>query len=231
MKYIEDTCSVDLSLDELCERVFGSGSFDIGGGFGTEKARLTPDIYAKVRGDAQIRYRAQEKLTNTFVLDGIYYTVSTEADGVIEEGGELIADEIRRVRDFDFSMPPREIFVARMKCCAYFLACREDMVYVRARLTYVHAESGKIRQFKYEYHTEDLRAWYVTLLRRISRAAKFQKERVENILPSAAGVAFPYGELREGQEMMIRECYRAIKRGERLFVEAPTGTGKTISSL
>ena len=231
MKYIEDTCSVDLSLDELCERVFGNGSFDIGGGFGTGKARLTPDIYEKVRGDAQIRYRAQEKLTNTFALDGIYYTVSTEADGVIEEGGELIADEIRLVRDFDFSMPPREIFVARMKCCAYFLACREDMVYVRARLTYVHAESGKIRQFKYEYHTEDLRAWYVTLLRRISRAAKFQKERVENILPSAAGVAFPYGELREGQEIMIRETHRAIKQGRRLFLNAPTGTGKTVSAL
>lgn len=231
MKYIEDTCSVDMSVDELCERIFSGGSFDLGGGFGTEKSRLTPDIYERVRGDAQIRYRAQEKLTNTFVLDGIYYTVSAEADGVLEEAGELIVDEIRKVRDFDFAMPPREIFVARMKCCAYFLACREDMVGVRARLTYVHTDSGKIKQFKYEYRTDDLRAWYITLLRKISRAAKFQKERVENILPSAANVAFPYSELREGQEIMIRETYRAIKQGRRLFLNAPTGTGKTMSAL
>ncbi len=231
MKYIEDTCSVDLSVDELCERVFAGGSFDIGGGFGIGKSRITPDIYERVRGSAQIRYKAQQPLINTFALDGIYYTVSAEADGVIEEGGELVLNEIRRVRDFDFFAPPREIFVARMKCCAYFLACREDMVYVRARMTYVHAESGKIKNFNYEYHTDDLRAWYVTLLRRISRTARFHKERVENILPSAANVAFPYSELREGQEIMIRETYRAIKQGRRLFLNAPTGTGKTVSAL
>ena len=231
MKYIEDTCSVDLSVDELCERVFGSGSFDIGGGFATGKSRLTPDIYERVRGDAQIGYAAQQRITNTFALDGIYYTVSAEADGVFKEGGALVVDEIRRVRDFDFSMPPREIFVARMKCCAYFFACREDMESVRARMIYVHAESGKIKQFRYEYHTDDLRAWYVTLLRRISRTAKFQKERVETILPGAASVVFPYSELREGQELMIRETYRAIKQGRRLFLNAPTGTGKTMSAL
>ncbi len=218
-------------MDELCERVFGGGSADVGGGAATGRSRLTPDIYARVRGTAQIKYRAQEALVNTFALDGIYYTVSAEADGVLEVDGELIIDEIRKVRDFDFAMPPREIFVARMKCCAYFLACREDMAYVRARMSYVHAESGKIKQFKYEYHTDDLRAWYVTLLKKISRAAKFQKDRVENVLPSAANVAFPYSELREGQEIMIRETYRAIKQGRRLFLNAPTGTGKTMSAL
>ena len=231
MRYIEDTCSIDITVDELCERVFGNGSFDIGGGFSNVKARITPEIYKRVRGDAQIAYRAQQMLTNTFALDGIYYTVSAEADGVISDGGELIIDEIRRVRDFDFSMPPRDIFIARMKCCAYFLACREDMAYVRARLTYVHGESGKIKQFGYEYHTDELRAWYITLLRRISRTAKFQKERAEVVLPSAANVAFPYGELREGQEIMIRETHRAIKQGRRLFLNAPTGTGKTVSAL
>ena len=227
MKYIEETCSVDLSVDELCARVFGGGVFDVG----AAKSRITPDIYAKVRGEAQIGYKAQEPLTNTFALDGIYYTVSVEADGVISDGGSLIIDEIRRVRDFDFAMPPRDMFIARMKCCAYFLACREDMTSVRARLTYVHAESGKIKQFGYEYQTDDLRAWYITLLRRISRTAKFHKERAEKILPSAANVAFPYGELREGQELMIRETHRAIKQGRRLFLNAPTGTGKTVSAL
>ncbi len=42
---------------------------------------------------------------------------------------------------------------------------------------------------------------------------------------------FPFSELREGQSELIMECRGAAKNGTALFVQAPTGIGKTISSL
>lgn len=61
--------------------------------------------------------------------------------------------------------------------------------------------------------------------------ARMMCERGKIVLPGAATVKFPYTSLRDGQERMMRECYDAMLAGERLFVQAPTGIGKTISAL
>ena len=193
--------------------------------------QIGAEIHRRIQKDAGAKYTPEVALNNTTMHGGIYYTVSGRADGVIRKLGRVTVDEIKSVKPFDFFAPPKEIFVAQMKCYAYFLACREELERIGGRLTYVNSDNGKIKYFDYEFHIDDLRLWYKSLIMKISRAAGFMKHRVEEILPSAENAAFPYGELREGQEIMIREGYRAMKRGERLFVQAPTGTGKTISSL
>ena len=65
----------------------------------------------------------------------------------------------------------------------------------------------------------------------VRERAAAEIERVTRRLPSMARVRFPYGEVREGQRELISACYRAIRKGERLYASAPTGIGKTISTL
>lgn len=50
-------------------------------------------------------------------------------------------------------------------------------------------------------------------------------------VPRAGDVSFPYPALRDGQEELIRTAYRALRQGKRLFLQAPTGIGKTVSTL
>lgn len=231
MKYVADNCSVELSVRELCARAFCGGDLGRARHGSVQDMQVGAEIHRRIQKDAGAAYTPEVVLANTCMHSGIYYTVSGRADGVIRVGGRVTVDEIKCVKPFDFFAPPKEIFVAQMKCYAYFLACREELERICGRLTYVNSESGRIKYFDYEFHIDDLRLWYKSVIMRISRAASFMKHRVEEVLPSAENAAFPYGELREGQEIMIREGYRAMKRGERLFVQAPTGTGKTISSL
>jgi Rad3-related DNA helicase len=56
-------------------------------------------------------------------------------------------------------------------------------------------------------------------------------ERSNMVLPGAASVKFPFSVLREGQKTMMHSCYEAMSSKERIFVQAPTGIGKTISAL
>ena len=231
MKYVTDNCSVELSVRELCARAFSEGDLGYGGRGRTDAMHVGSEIHRRIQKDSGANYTPEVTLVNTYMHGGIYYTVSGRADGVIRGGGRVTVDEIKSVKPFDFFAPPKDIFVAQMKCYAYFLACREELERIRGRITYVNSDSGKIKYFDYEYHIDDLRLWYKSVIMRISRAASFMKHRVEQVLPTAENAAFPYGELREGQEIMIREGYLAMKRGERLFVQAPTGTGKTISSM
>ena len=78
---------------------------------------------------------------------------------------------------------------------------------------------------------EELQSFYFSLLSRIEYRARILIERKNILLPSADAAVFPYSSVREGQDIMIRECYRDIKAGKRLFAEAPTGIGKTLSTL
>ena len=144
MKYIVDNCSVELSVRELCERAFCGGDIDKRARISKEALRLGAQTHKKIQAEGGINYSAEVTLTNTCVYDGIYYTVSGRADGVIKKDGKITVDEIKSVKPFEFSLPPKEIFLAQLKCYAYFLACREDISLIRGRLTYVNSENEKI---------------------------------------------------------------------------------------
>ena len=76
-----------------------------------------------------------------------------------------------------------------------------------------------------------LEAFFVRKLAAKDPVCQMLKQRSEHILPQSAQIKFPYPSFRRGQKTMMKECYSAMKHGQRLFVQAPTGIGKTISSL
>lgn len=231
MRYNSDTCAVELSVRALCEMAMKHG--DLGGTYHSNLKAMADGgaIHRKLQTEAGGFYNSEVALSNTTMYGGIYFTVSGRADGVIRHGDGLEVDEIKCVRGREFGMPPREIFLAQMKCYAYFLAVRDDLTEIRARLTYYHVDTKKTKYFHYRFQVDELRLFYVGLLRRIERWAKVLIQHTTEILPQSAQAVFPYSELREGQEIMIREVFSSIRRGKRLFVEAPTGTGKTVSAL
>lgn len=231
MKYNTDSCAVELSVRELCEWALPSGDL---GGANFNAAALTEgrEIHKKLQAEAEGFYNPEVTLTNTVSFNNVYYTVSGRADGVIRGAdGYLCVDEIKCVRGYEFLAPPKAHFLAQMKCYAYFLCVRDGLRSIRGRLTYYNVDSKKTKYFNYRLRTEELKVFYLDLLSKIEWRARAEIERTVSVLPSAATARFPYPELREGQEIMIKECYSAIKRGKRAFIEAPTGTGKTVSSL
>lgn len=76
-----------------------------------------------------------------------------------------------------------------------------------------------------------LEAAFVKFAERNSGIAAMLAERGETVLPLAADIKFPYTGMRRGQRLMMNECYGAMRDGARLFIQAPTGIGKTISAL
>ena len=78
---------------------------------------------------------------------------------------------------------------------------------------------------------EALSRFALRTLERVAERSAVEIDRVKRRLPTMAKVRFPYNEVREGQRDLISACYRAIRGGRRLYASAPTGIGKTISTL
>lgn len=234
MKYAIDRAAVTLSVTELCALALTGGDLDLRPGmmrrFSAERASVGTRVHRELQAAAGVRYDPEVALSNTTLYHNINFEVDGRADGIIYTD-PIMVDEIKTVSGKAFDQPPAPNHLAQVKCYAYMLCRERGLERVTVRLTYYRLEDGKTRHLSETHTLEDLRSFYFGLLARIEYRARILIERQTELLPSVKSGKFPYSSVREGQDIMLRECYRDIRAGKRLFVEAPTGTGKTLSAL
>lgn len=229
MKYDVESCAFTAGVREICALAFLSGSLD-----NRRRGERQTDplsIHTALQRSRGEGYRREYPLQNTTKYGDIYYQISGRADGVTEHNGGLLVEEIKVVGGYEMGLPPNRRDTAQLMCYAYFLTIEKDIEYIDTRLTYFEPEGEKERNFDRRFSADELRVFYIDLLSRIEHRAMLEKHRAEEALPSMKNAVFPYTELRSGQRELIGEVFAAIKRSRRLFAQAPTGTGKTISSI
>lgn len=230
--YNTQTAAVECSVGELCRMVLKNGDLDRGlFRAGVWRLHEGTSLHQMLQQNAGPEYHAEVPLCNSTLFEGITYTVSGRADGVIERDGIVTVEEIKSVRGGMFYAPPPEVYMAQLKCYAHFICQSRGLARVDAKLTYIHADNHKLRSFEQTLSAEELAEYYESLLRRAQMWAKLAISRKTDIPDTLCAVPFPYPALREGQEELIHAVHRAIRGGKRLFAQAPTGIGKTISVL
>lgn len=232
MEYNINTASIELSVRELCAMALGGGDLEYGGGRAlAERGRIGADVHRRIQSERGARYRAEVPLCNTTLYGGLTYTVSGRADGIdLDEDGYTV-EEIKTMHSRAFSFPVPEIYLAQLRIYGYFFCMEKDLGGVNLRMTTINIDNDKQKETTVYATREQLRDYYFSLLSRIERWARFAEKHQREELPMLSSLPFPYTEMRGGQEDMIRAVHRAAKRGERLFLQAPTGIGKTMSSL
>jgi len=163
--------------------------------------------------------------------DKVFLRLEGRADGIIFDSGVRVIDEIKTVPGSLGNLEaPREVHLAQARCYAYIHARGEGLLRVRIRMTYCSQATEEVRFFYEELQFEELEAWFGGLIRAylpwIGLQLYFEKKRMETI--RQAVFPFPY---REGQHALAAGVYRTIVHGKKLFLQAPTGTGKTMAVL
>ena len=97
-------------------------------------------------------------------------------------------------------------------------------------MTYCHLESEEIKQFTQQYMFEELEVWFQDLIAEYEKWARFQIEWRKKRNLSIKALSFPFA-YREGQRELAYSVYRTILRRKKLFIQAPTGVGKTMAAV
>lgn len=140
-------------------------------------------------------------------------------------------DEIKTVfRGFHALEGPIEVHLAQARCYAYMYACREGLDRIRIRMTYCSQVTNEVRCFYEEMSFEALEAWFRELIRGYEPWLKLQLAFDEARRRTIRQMAFPFP-YREGQYELAAGVYRTIVHEKKLFLQAPTGTGKTMAVL
>lgn len=231
MRYDKSVGRIIIDTDELC--AFANKSPDIDNRFSPSRShKCSFDELCDIYGNESAWCHYNIPIGFEYEAQGIAYTLNSNIDVIFKKGNLLRIDLIRKVSKFDFYAPPRADLLSELKCQSLFYMQKENIPEISARIYYISSGKQKDRKyFDFQFTEDDLRPHFFELIKKISYRANYEKERNCSALPSAADAIFPYENLRDGQELMIREVYSSIKQGKRLFVEAPTGIGKTASAL
>lgn len=223
---------IHLSVRELVEFTRMQG--DIDNRFkGFEAAKEGAELHRKLQKSEPAGYQSEVSIRGTIELEDTVFFLSGRADGLFERGGEIYIDEIKST-----AMPLHEIRLESMplhfeQAAVYgFLWMKENhLSHIHIRLRYVHRGSEQIRDFeqKLDFETATalmlrLTARYLDIYRLLAEIKKRRNESLNNL-------AFPYGAYRKDQRKFCVAVYRSIEAEKNIFIQAPTGTGKTISTL
>lgn len=176
-------------------------------------------------------YRSEVSLRYTHPTEHYVLVVEGRADGIVHTDKEVFIDEIKGTyRDVYRMRQPVPVHVAQAKCYAYIYSLQQELSEIRVRMTYCNMETEDIRHFYEDYTFAELEEWFqglVTEYRKWSDEA-WQWKSIRQVSLESLEFPFPY---REGQRELVSYVYQTIYHGRKLFVEAPTGVGKTISTV
>ena len=234
MHFNENEYCIEMKADELCSLVARPSDLDSRIPIKMNLQSKNFDVFLCQLPDYD---RAHEPLRllydvhNTTQIRGNYYTVSSVIDRAYKDGDMGYVDIFIERRFIDESAFPSNYDIALLKVNAYFYASKHSLPRVNTRIILCFKDSKRIKIIEDSFTVDTLRKEYLTLLERADFFGKLMIERKNEILPKAKKVPFPYNEVRGGQEQMIKAIYRGIVKGKNVFAQAPTGIGKTMSSL
>ncbi len=196
-----------------------------------ETMQLGSRIHRKIQRQMGSNYNAEVSMKIQVPCDGFILQVEGRADGIFEEEGMVYIDEIKGVfRELSRLEEPVGVHLAQAKCYAYIYAKQHHMEQIFVQMTYCQMETEEIKRFQQLYTLEKLETWFLDVVKQYEKWAKFQVEWKQQRNASIKEIPFPY-EYREGQKDLVTSVYRTILRKKKLFIQAPTGVGKTMATV
>ncbi|ENJ8709250.1 ATP-dependent DNA helicase [Listeria innocua] len=221
--------NVQISVRRLVEFVLKSGSID-SRMTSSDRALEGTKIHQLLQKEAGEGYEAEVSLKLVRVIDDISFTLEGRADGVIN--GEMI-DEIKttEVEMDEITEDFRPLHWAQLICYGFMLAEKSDLAEVTLQLTYYQVADKEVKQFTRVMSREEMSTFVDDLLSKYAIWAKMSAAWEMKRNKSIQELTFPYDSYRRGQRELAIAVYRTVMDDEKLFCEAPTGIGKTMSTL
>lgn len=221
-----------ISVRNLVEFILRSGNLDNRRTTAADKNAMQEGskIHRKIQKRMGSEYIAEVPLKMQFDYEKIIIEVEGRADGIIQ-GDVVTIDEIKGVyRPIESIKKPVEEHKAQAKCYGYIYCVQQQLTEINIQITYCNIETEEINRFQEHYSYDELAEWFELLMKEFYKWAEFMYDSKQQRNKSIKAMEFPF-EYRDGQRDIVVSTYKAIKLGKELYIQAPTGVGKTMSTI
>lgn len=223
---------IKISVRNLVEFILRSGDLDNREASADKNAMLLGGkIHRKIQKQMGASYRAEVSMVHEVAFDDFTIVLEGRADGIMDTSDGIVIDEIKgTMKGLDGFKEPVGVHLAQAKCYAYMYGCKNGLEQVGVQMTYCHMETEEIKRFQYTYHIDELKIWFTDLVKEYEKWARYQFEWKKKRTASIKQQEFPFP-YREGQRDLVTSVYKTIYRKKTLFIQAPTGVGKTMATI
>lgn len=221
-----------ISVRNLVEFILRAGDLDNRRqGAPAEAMQEGSRLHRMIQRSMGAEYEAEVMLKYHYETEDYTIVIQGRADGIITEAAGVTIDEIKGTyRDLVRLKKPEEVHIAQAKCYAYMYAVKESLPSIRVRMSYCNMETEEMKYFHEEYEFEELKLWFEAVMAEYRKWADFEAKWRKLRQQSIEKLEFPF-EYREGQKELATYVYQTVYHEKKLFIEAPTGVGKTISTV
>lgn len=224
---------IKISVRNLVEFILRSGNLDNRRTSVADREAMQKGsrIHRKLQKQMKASYKAEVPLKWEEEYSDFIIEIEGRADGIIDDEEACVIDEIKGVyRDLYFLEEPVPVHKAQAMCYAYFYVSQKKNSKIEVQMTYCHLETEEIKRFREEFSFSYLKKWFEDLLSEYYKWANFQYQRRIERRSSMEGLEFPYP-YRKGQKELVSGVYHTMRTEKQLFIQAPTGIGKTMAAI
>lgn len=224
--------TIKISIRNLVEFIMRHGSID---------NRYTSSIKAieGIRSHQRVQksygdnYTAEVPLKYKLTYEDLEIIVEGRADGILIEDDKTIIDEIKTTTKdlllIDENTNP--LHWAQAKCYGYIYSMQNELENIDIQITYYNIDTKSTRILRQSYTLKDLEEFFFWLIDEYKSWAQLENDWVNKRNKSIKELKFPFENYRPGQRELAVRVYKSIIDSKKCFAQAPTGTGKTISTL
>ncbi len=224
---------IKMSVRDLVEFILRSGDIDNRRTDSMTKNAMAEGsrIHRKIQNRMGANYRAEVPLKISMEYTDYEICLEGRADGIITEEDTIVIDEIKSMyADVNRLKEPVPVHLAQAMCYAYIYCRQQGLKEIDVQLTYCNIETEAVRRFRETHSYEDLEVWFESVISQYLVWAEFITKERKLRQESIVNLEFPF-EYREGQRNIVVSVYKAVKQRRNMFIQAPTGVGKTISTI
>lgn len=223
---------LSLSVHGLVDALFRQGDID-NRVFNSDTMQEGTRLHGVVQESLGFGYVSECPAEGDVVDEGFTIHLHGRADAVYDRGDRFMVVEIKStVADLKtFFEENEEWHLSQAVCYAYLLAKERGKEKVDVQLYYLSQVSDDVFKKDYSFTFAELEAEVRSYVGFYLEGERQRRAKIAERNASLEHFPFPYETPRPGQEKMVAAIERSIERGVPVFVEAPTGIGKTISAL
>jgi DNA excision repair protein ERCC-2 len=220
-----------LAVRDLVAFGLRSGNLEKGGFGSPDRASEGTRGHQQVQRSRPPAYQSEVPISHLVETEELALVVSGRIDGLLVEEDQVLIEEIKTTYTALEELEENPHHWAQAKIYAHFFAAQHELEEIQVQLTYVHLDSGKLKEECRACGAGELAQFFQTLLERYLRWMVQYLAWCSQRDQSIQDLQFPFPAFRRGQKQLINAAFRAVEGQGRLFAQAPTGIGKTISVL
>ena len=227
---------IRLSVHQMVEFALKSGSLDdtfVSSSRAVLGTRAHLKLQKQRKQELGDNYISELSLSLPVENEGIAFLIEGRADGIMLYESDVIIEEIKStycpLENISEDFNP--MHWAQAKVYAYIYAVQSSLDFISVQLTYYNLDIEAHKSIVVRYSIEEVKSFFHNILDKLWNWFIFIQANIERRNQSIALLQFPFESYRKNQREFAVAVYKTILEGNSIFAQAPTGTGKTISTM